>query len=257
MQVVAVANHKGGVGKTTSVANLGPALAEVGHRVLMVDLDPQANLTEAFGLAERDGLRVEQLLADDGRGVAEASEDVGERLWLVRASDALVEASWTLPRVEGYEARLREVLEGAEELYDVVLVDTPPGLGVLPGLALFAADGVLVPVLPAAFDVRGAGRLIDYVEEEVAPDRPNLRLLGVLITQADARWRLVRAARRTLTVDDMRPLATAIPRAVSVGEAPARGRPTFVLEPDGRVACAYRRAARELLERLEPAKAPA
>ena len=257
MQVIAVANHKGGVGKTTTVANLGPALAERGLRVLLVDLDPQANLTEAFGRGEGEGATIEELLGDPALDVSAAAEGVAERLWLLPASEALVESTWILPREAGYETRLRDLLAGGAEIYDVVLVDTPPGLGVLPGLALFAADAVLVPALPAAFDVRGAGRLVDYVEDEVLPDRPGLRVLGVLITQADARWRLVRAARRRLGADDMRPFATAIPRAVAVGEAPAFGRPTFALEPDGRVACAYRRAAAELLERLDSAGAPA
>lgn len=252
MQTVVMANHKGGVGKTTSALNLGPALAERGLRVLLVDLDPQANLSEGFGLAEQAGPRVEDLLVADGLpSLAEAAVHVDDGLWVLPCSWALGSADSALAaRGEGYEHRLRELLQGSSEAFDVALVDTPPSIGMWSGLALLAADAVLVPVTPADYDQMGAQKQLAFIEQAIRPANPDVRVLGVLVTKAQARWRVLRDVKRALQRDDMPTLPVDVPLQIRVATAVRTGRPTFMLEPDGRVANAYRAIAAHIADAL-------
>jgi chromosome partitioning protein len=254
--VIVLANHKGGVTKTTSTANLGAMLAEAGRRVLMVDCDPQANLSEAFGWSEElPGERLEDLLSHPDAAhryeppVAlqpDISSDLAwrELLRILPCTDALADVAADLPTTgDGYEHRLRTVLEPLRDRFDVILLDTPPGRGNLSGMAVLAADGLLIPALAADLDVRGAGKLYDLVEGEV----PGLRVLGVLIAASERRWRITRDATTRMTADEMRVLPVHIPRAVRVASAPRYRAPTAVLEPDSMVSHAYRQLAHHLL----------
>jgi chromosome partitioning protein len=259
--VVVLANHKGGVTKTTSAANLGAMFAEAGRRVLLVDCDPQANLSEAFGWGEdRPGERLEDLLAHPAamkRYVPPAAlqADVSPRpawhaqLRIIPATDALADAAADLPAIvgSGYENRLREVLDPLRDQFDVILLDTPPGRGNLSGMAVLAADGLLIPALAADLDVRGAGKLYDLVEGEI----PGLRILGVLIAASDRRWQITRDAAARMAADQMRVLPVSVPRAVRVASAPRFRAPTAVLEPDSMIAHAYRQLARLLLAEVQ------
>ena len=255
--VIVLANHKGGVTKTTSTANLGACLAEAGRTVLIVDCDPQANLSEAFGWTDDiPGERLEDLLAHP-TAVArytppvalrpEVATDLAwrDRLQIIPCTDALADVAADLPASagEGWESRLAEVIDGVRQRFDVVLIDTPPGLGNLSGMAVLAADGLLIPARPADLDVRGAGKLYDLVESSV----PGLRILGVLIAAGDQRWRITRDAADRMQADHMRVLAIQIPRAVRVASAPRYRAPTVVLEPDSMVSHAYRQLALHLL----------
>lgn len=258
--VIALASHKGGVTKTTSTANLGAMFAEAGRRVLLVDCDPQANLSETFGWGEeRPGERLEDLLAqpESARRFAPPvalSKEVApkpawrKRLRIIPATDALADVAADLPAVAGagYERRLREVLEPLRERFDLVLLDTPPGLGTLSGMAILAADGLLIPALAADLDVRGAGKVYDLVEGEL----PELRILGVLIAASERRWRITRDASMRMAADQMHVLPIHVPRAVRVASAPRHGAPTAVLEPDSIVSHAYRKLAQHLLAEL-------
>ena len=258
--VVALANHKGGVTKTTSTANLGAMFAEAGRRVLLVDCDPQANLSETFGWGEdRPGERLEDLLArPEAAGrytppVALQKDAAPKLAWrkqlrIIPATDALADVAADLPAAAGpgYEARLREVLEPLRARFDLVLLDTPPGLGTLSGMAILAADGLLIPALAADLDVRGAGKVYDLVESEL----PNLRVLGVLIAASERRWRITRDASVRMAADQMRVLPVHVPRSVRVASAPRYGAPTAVLEPDSIVSHAYRSVAQHLLQEL-------
>jgi chromosome partitioning protein len=259
--VVVLANHKGGVTKTTSTANLGAMFAEAGRRVLLVDCDPQANLSEAFGWREdRPGERLEDLLAHPDamqRYVPPVAvqADVAPRLaWreylrIIPATDALADIAADLPAIvgAGYENRLREILDALRGQFDVILLDTPPGRGNLSGMAVLAADGLLIPALAADLDVRGAGKLYDLAEEEV----PDLRILGVLIAASDRRWQITRDAAARMAADHMRVLPVSVPRAVRVASAPRFRAPTAVLEPDSMVTHAYRQLAQLLLAEVQ------
>jgi chromosome partitioning protein len=258
--VVVLANHKGGVTKTTSTANLGATLAEAGRRVLIVDCDPQANLSEAFGWVEElPGERLEDLLANPAAASrytppAALQPDVAtglewrERLRIIPSTDALADIAADLPTTggPGYEMRLREVLDPLREQFDLVLLDTPPGLGTLSGMAVLAADGLLIPALAADLDVRGAGKLYDLVEGEI----PGPKILGVLLAASERRWRVTRDATERMTADDMRVLPVQVPRAVRVASAPRHRAPTVVLEPDSMVSHAYRQLAHLLLKEI-------
>jgi chromosome partitioning protein len=258
--VVVLANHKGGVTKTTSTANLGACLAEAGRRVLIVDADPQANLSEAFGWTEDiPGERLEDLLDHPDAAIrhqpAIALHDEAwsavwfrDRLRIIPCTDMLANVAADLPgrAGEGWEQRLAEVIAPLRARFDLVLIDTPPGLGSLPGMAMLAADGLLIPARPADLDVRGAGKLYDLVETTV----PDLRILGVLIAAGDSRWRVTRDAGAQMDAEQMRVLPVQIPRAVRVASAPRYRAPTVVLEPDSMVSHAYRRLAAHLLQEL-------
>lgn len=245
--VVAFANHKGGCAKTTTVGNLGWALAELGRRVLLVDADPQANLSELLGTAEQELVRLEDVLPHPG-SARDAVHGVEGRegLSVLPCSERLADVVAEQQGAAGAEWALREVLESAGDGFDVVLVDTPPALGALSSMALLAAEWVVVPARPADFDVGGAIRLADLIRDELAQFNTALRLLGVLVCQTDARWTLGAETRAALEQADIKRLTVEIPFAVSVGRAPRRGRPTVAIDPDGRVGSAYRALASDL-----------
>jgi chromosome partitioning protein len=259
--VIVLANHKGGVTKTTSTANLGACLAEAERMVLIVDADPQANLSEAFGWSEElPGERLEDLLAhpeaaERYRPPPALQPDVApalgwrERLRIIPCSDALADVAADLPVTAGagWEHRLAEVLAALRPRFDVVLIDTPPGLGNLSGMAMLAGDGLVIPARPAALDVRGAGKLYDLVESTV----PELRILGVLLAASEQRWRVARDASEQMAAESMRVLPVQVPRTVRVASAPRYRAPTVVLEPDSMVSHAYRQLAEYLLREVE------
>jgi chromosome partitioning protein len=191
--VIAVANQKGGVGKTTTTANLGAALALRGRRVLLIDLDPQGNLTSAFGL-EKD---VQQTVAEsllDRRvplpvvSVANgsASGDGGHHLSVVPAAVGLASAEAQLMNKLGRELRLRDQLLGVSERYDFVMIDTPPSLGVLTINALVAASKVIIPTEARFFSLQGLQMLEESIEE-ILYLNPRLEVLGVLLSKMDRR----------------------------------------------------------------------
>lgn len=262
--VIAFANHKGGVGKTTGTANLGAALAQMGARVLLIDADPQSNLGEAFGVddAAELGLRLEDVLA-------EAHWDRPPPVWTTRHDDEtgeiqplaagvhilpctaqLADTVALLSMTQGAEGRLRDLAALYDPLYDWILIDTPPGLGALSSMAMLAARWVIVPARPADFDIGGAVKVADLLEHEIAEFNPNVRLLGVLVSQADRRWNLGHDTRGALKRADVPRFDIEIPFAVRVGSAPRHAAPTVVLEPDSRVGRAYTRLARHLVETL-------
>lgn len=258
--VIVLANHKGGVTKTTSTANLGAMLAEAGRRVLLVDCDPQTNLSELFGWSEDvPGERLEDLLAQPDAvhrysPPLAVMADIGlrpawrERLAIIPCTDALADVAVDLPQTagEGYETRLRDIIDTQRERFDVILLDTSPGLGNLSGMAMLAADRLLIPALAADLDVRGAGKLYDLVAAQL----PELEILGVLIAASDRRWRITRQLTERMDADEMRVLPVHIPRSVRVASAPRYRAPTAVLEPDSLVSHAYRQLAHLILQEL-------
>jgi chromosome partitioning protein len=262
--VIAFANHKGGVGKTTGTANLGAALAQMGERVLLIDADPQSNLGEAFGVddAGQPGLRLEDLLTEPSWErpppvwTTRLDGDTGTVLPLaggihmIPCTAELADTVAQLTNIAGAEGRLRELVSLYQPLYDWILIDTPPGLGALSSMAMLAARWIIVPARPADFDIGGAVKIADLLENEIVEFNPNVQLLGVLVSQADRRWHLGHDTRGALKTADVPRFEIEIPFAVRVGSAPRHAAPTVILEPDSRVGRAYIRLARHLMDAL-------
>jgi chromosome partitioning protein len=247
-RVYAVANQKGGVGKTTTAVNLAACLAEAGERSLVIDLDPQANATS--GLGERaNGASSYDLL--DGAPLEELAKPTRfSNLWLVPSKPELAGAAVELARRDDGERFLAESLAGAGEGYTFVFLDCPPSLGPLTVNALAAADRVLVPVQAEYYALEGLSQLLRSVDIIKARLNPRLGIAGVLLTMVDARTRLsadVDAELRRHLGELV--FKTTVPRSVRLAEAPSHGLPAIAYDRASAGAEAYWKVAMELVER--------
>jgi len=244
---LAVANQKGGVGKTTTVVCLGVALAERGRRVLLVDLDPQACLSFSLGLdPDRPTLSLFDVIL--GRVTAGAAlQPTAEGPYLLPASVDLAGAEKALLGRTGREFVLREALSGLAGDFDHILLDAPPSLGMLTVNALTAADAVMVPLQCEALSHRGVGQLLDLVADVRRLTNPGLTVLGVLPTLFDARTRLAREVLADIHGRYGLPvLEPPIARSVRFAEAPGAGRSPLATAPRTAGVVAYRELARRL-----------
>jgi chromosome partitioning protein len=250
-RTIACANQKGGVGKTTTVVNLASYLAIDGLRILVVDLDPQGNATSGLGVdrGELDRSIYDAVVDDHDLRALIAHTDAG--IDLVPSTIALAGAELELAMIDGRERRVRRLLEPVAADYDLVIVDSPPSLGLLTVNALTAADSVLIPLQCEYYALEGLTQLlatIDLIRDHL---NPRLALDGVVLTMADARTNLsgqvAAEVRRHLggTVYD-----TVIPRGVRLSEAPSHGLPISRYAPESRGAVAYRAFATEFIDRL-------
>ncbi len=251
--IIAIVNQKGGVGKTTTAMNLGAYLAALGKFVLLIDLDPQANATVGLGIDyQQVGSGVYEVLL----GATRISEVVvptsEEGLSLVPATQALAGAGIELVNVPDREFRLRDALLEVRNNYDVILIDNPPSLGLLTINGLVGADYVLIPVQAEYYALEGLGQLtatIDLVREHL---RPEIRVLGVILTLFDSRLTLSQEVLEELYKHfPAGVFRSVIPRSVRLAEAPSFGRSILQFDPSSRGARAYERLARELIDRLE------
>lgn len=246
---IAVANQKGGVAKTTTVASLGAALAELGQRVLLVDLDPQACLTFSLGLdPETLELSVHDVLL--GRiPAAMAVHKTEDGPALLPATIDLAGSEALLLTRTGREFALKTALEDLLDSYDVVLLDCPPSLGVLTINALTAADEVVVPLQCETLSHRGVGQLLDTVHDVQRLTNRRLRVLGVLPTMYDGRTTHAREVLADVSTRYGLPvLAPAVAKSVRFAEAPAAGRSVLATAGRTRGAATYRLLARRLLD---------
>jgi chromosome partitioning protein len=262
--ILAVANQKGGVAKTTSVASIGAALAEQGQRVLLVDLDPQACLTFSLGIDPEDlETSVHQVLTQgtDATEVIIETEDgvdiLPATIELARAEADLLTRTGREHVIKGALEQLAEDLEDDEDgPYDWVLLDCPPSLGVLTVAALTAADGVLVPLQCETLSHRGVGQLLDTVHDVRRFTNRGLEVWGVLPTLYDGRTNHSRTVLETISdTYDLEVVEPPIPKTIKFAEAPAAGRSILSTSRTSKGAKAYREVATNLIARAKRPKA--
>ncbi len=248
-RVVTFANQKGGVGKTTTAVTLAAGLARKGQRVLLFDLDPQANATSAVGIRGDDYSGSYEALMGDAPITDCLVRVEDELLDVVPARPALAGAEVELVPALARERKLAVALDPVRDRYDWILVDCPPSLGLLTINALTASDLVLVPVQCEYMALEGLSRLMETLELVRENLNPRLAVLGILLTMYDARTRLSQQVVEEVRSHFPTTFATVIPRAVRLSEAPSHGQTIFRYEPGGRSAAAYDDLANEVLER--------
>ena len=253
MKLIAIANQKGGVGKTTTAVSLSACLAELGWRVLLIDLDPQANATSALGLESTEGLSLYRTLVGETELVDQVLPTRVDNLFVIPADLDLAGAEVEVARLENHLVRLREVVKPIREdaPFDFVLMDCPPSLGILMTNALAAADELLVPIQCEYFALEGLSKIVNLVEQiRGSGANPDLSIGGILMTMFDSRTNLspqvvgeVRQHFKAITYQ------TVIPRTVRLGEAPSFGKTILEYDSSGVGAKAYRRMAEEFIQR--------
>jgi chromosome partitioning protein len=249
-RILAVANQKGGVGKTTTAVNLAACVAEAGYEALLVDIDPQCNATLGLGLPKDAERTVYDVL-----GGSVALDEIVlataiEHLWVAPAGPDLAGATVELPRIAGSETRLKDALTGVRERYAFTFLDCPPSLGPLTVNALVAADRVIVPVQAEYFALEGLAGLLDTLALVQRELNPRLTIAGMLLTMFDARTRLAQDVEREIRQHfPSQVFQTVIPRNIRVGEAPSFGKPVIHHDPHCAGSDAYFELAKEVAAR--------
>lgn len=252
--VIAIANQKGGVGKTTTSVNLSACLAAVGQRVLLLDVDPQANATSGVGVEKQEGSSVYQVLLGEGALMEKIKPTAYERLHVIPSEVDLCGADIELSRMDNHLQRLNLAMQPLRDSgqFDLIVIDCPPSLGILTLNAFASADWLLVPLQCEYYALEGISmitRLLDQLRDSGANTR--LQLLGVVMTMFDARTKLsqqvvgeVRQHFKELVFE------TVIPRATRLAEAPSFGKPIIHYDKYSAGSAAYEVLAGELLKRL-------
>jgi chromosome partitioning protein len=252
--IISIANQKGGAGKTTTAAAVGAQIAESGRRVLLVDVDPQASLSQGLGV-DASGASMAEVIGGASRGrlqIRQIIRPVGDRLDIAPSDIALAASELGLVARIGRENVIRQALADAAG-YDLIIIDCPPALSLLTIGALVASRAVIVPTLPTAADLRGVRLFLDTIEQAKELN-PALELLGLVIVQYDERMNAHRDALQEIRHANLHVLAT-IPRSVKAQEATAARQPVTVYAPESKPSEAYKLLSRKVtawLKRNQP-----
>ncbi len=243
-RVISVSNHKGGVGKTTSVVNIGAGLANHGRKVLLIDLDPQANLTISYGLAESDNHIYEA--HSNGNGLKPVS--VRENIDIIPASSNLAAAEIELQQGEDNENPITKLIEPIKENYDYIIIDCPPSLGLLTLSAFAASNEVIIPIQPHFLAVKGLAKIIEVVNNIKATINRKVEISAVFVTMYDRRRILHKDVLDTIIMYfDDRVFNTKIRSNIALAEAPATGQDIFEYDKYSNGAFDYGRIVKEVI----------
>ncbi len=248
-EIIAVANQKGGVGKTTTAVNLGAALAFKGKKILVIDLDPQSNTTTAFGVSKKEVTKTIYDVLSEKEKVKDVSRETEvKKMFFVPASRALAKFELETSENEKNIFILRNALEEIKEDYDYVLIDSPPSLGVLTISSLTASNNVLIPVQTEYFALEGLSDLIGTINRVKENFNKDLFIKGILLTMSDERTNLSKQVEKEVReFFKNKVYKVVIPRNIRLSEAPSYGLPIQLYDNKSSGASAYKKLAKEIL----------
>ena len=248
-RIISIVNQKGGVGKTTTTVNLAACLAEAGQKVLLIDFDPQGNATSGLSPEEAEGKSVYDLICGNAAAKECILEEVLPNLDVIPSDLDLAGAEAEFQSIQGRNSRLREALREIESLYDYIMIDCPPSLGILTFNALVASDSVIVPVQCEYYAMEGLSQIISTINLVKQKINPGLSVEGIVFTMYDQRTKLSEQVVESVKngLGSIPFFRTIIPRNVKLAEAPSFGQPIIVYDSGSRGAESYRLLAAELL----------